>query len=407
MLAVAYLVAPSTQGWAYNGFVPEDLLPYLAFSAAIAIGRRSLPWSILIAQGMLGVKEDEAYFVAWLGFWIAACWDRRIGIALGVLAILNGAAYYAVDVHFGYLPERPQYGLVDRDGGHQLLFLIEVLVPLAFAPLRLGVRMLVALPFLAELFLAQQRPYPLYGTGSYYTIPLVTVCIVGTAIVAGRRPAFARGAIAGSALMAMFFNTTVLHFGRRPFAPDPQYAVAERWSRTNAQVDFPCEDEGAWTVAAADPNARLACPGTATQDALHTAARPARAAWLDEPLASPARWAHVPFSGAGTSAPRSRLRRSAKPGLKAKRHDGNRRPDRSIGLRIDPARRSPHGKRHDAALPRDEHPRALAERERRAVPYWKASALCTGVDALLRRKAERSPPVSQRPSASLQASWKY
>jgi len=61
--------------------------------------------------------------------------------------------------------------------------------------------------------------------------------------------------------MAMFFNTTVLHFGRRPFAPDPQYAVAERWSRTNAQVDFPCEDEGAWTVAAADPTPVLRVPG--------------------------------------------------------------------------------------------------------------------------------------------------
>jgi len=339
----------------------------------------------LIAQAILGVKEDEAYFVAWLGIWIAACLDRRIGIALGVLAILNGAAYYAVDVHFGYLPERPQYGLVDRDGGHQLLFLIEVLVPLAFASLRLGVRMLVALPFLAELFLAQQRPYPLYGAGSYYTIQLVTVCVVGTAIVVGRRPAFARRAIAGSALMALFFNTTVLHFGRRPFARDPQYAAAERWARTNAQVDFPCEDEGAWTVAAADPNARLACPGTATQDALHTAARPARAAWLDEPLASPARWAHVPFSGAGTSAPRSRLRRCAKPGLKAKRHDGNRRPDRSIGLRIDPARRSPHGKRHDVALPA----RRVSARPRRAGAA--SSATLESVDFVDRRRCSIAP----------------
>jgi hypothetical protein len=291
MIALAYLLAPSTQGWAYHGFVPEDALPTLAFAAAIAIGRRSLAGTLLAVALLLGIKEDETYFLIWVGGVLAWTFDRRLGFAIALLAVCNGVAYYGFERAFGYWPEHPQYALADRDFAHQWPFLIEILVPLAFAPLTLGLPLIAAVPFLAELFLAQDRSYPLYQAGSYYTVPFVTLCTLGAAIAIARRPAFAPWALGGALLMALFFSPTVLHFGRHPFSRDPQFDAAARWGRTAQPVDFPCADEGAWTVAAANPNARLACPGTATAGVLPPDSRPPRPAWQDVPLDSPAAWA--------------------------------------------------------------------------------------------------------------------
>jgi len=290
VIALAYLLAPSTQGWAYHGFVPEDALPALAFAAAIAIGRRSLAGTLLAVALLLGIKEDETYFLIWVGCVLAWRFDRRIGLAIVLLAVCNGVAYYGIERAFGFWPEHPQYALADRDFAHQWPFLIEILVPLAFAPLTLGLPLIAALPFLAELFLAQDRSYPLYQAGSYYTVPFVTLCTLGAAIAIARRPVFAPWALGGALLMALFFNPTVLHFGRHAFSRDPQFDAAARWGRTALPVAFPCADEGAWTVAAADPNARLACPDTATAAVLPPDTRPARPAWQDVPLDSPAAW---------------------------------------------------------------------------------------------------------------------
>ena len=290
-LAFAYLLAPSTQGFAYHGFVPEDAIPLLAFSLAIAIRRRSLVGSLALAVLLLGVKEDQAFFLAWIGAFVAFGFDRAIGGALVVAACASGIGYYAWDVANGWWPERPHYALVDNDVTHQIPFVAEILLPLGFAPLAVGWWVALALPFVAELFLTQDRNYPLYQSGSYYTISFVTLCTVGAAFAVARRPAFARYALAGAGLAALFLNPTVLHFGRRPFSRDPQYAAAARWAATRTPVDFPCEDEGAWTVAAADPNARLACPGTATANVLPPSRRAPRPAWRDVPLASEAGWA--------------------------------------------------------------------------------------------------------------------
>jgi hypothetical protein len=84
--------------------------------------------------------------------------------------------------------------------------------------------------------------------------------------------------------MALFFNTTVLHFGRHLYTCDPLYSTARAWSYTRATIDFPCEDQGAWTVAAGDTEARLTDCGPS-----HVLNR-ARGTWSNEPLASTAPW---------------------------------------------------------------------------------------------------------------------
>lgn len=298
LLAIAFLLSPSMQGWAYDGFVGEDLLPVVAFSFALALKRRSWVWTIVCAELLLGIKEDEAFFLVWFGTLVALGIfgnpttrdaatmraDRALGLTVVALALLNGLAYNAIATRLGYIPEHPRYGLVDTQWPQQFAFLIELLVPFAFAPLRIGWRALAATPFLVELFFAQDRTYPLYHIGAYYTIPLVVSAALATAYAARLHTRLARYALAGSALMALFFNNaSVVHLGRRPFSPDPQYARARAWATTLLPVDFPCEDVGAWTVASADVGARLVGCG-------EPSGRRPRPAWRDVPLESTAPW---------------------------------------------------------------------------------------------------------------------
>jgi uncharacterized membrane protein len=284
LLAIAFLIAPSMQGWTYDGFVGEDFLPLLGFALAIAVRTRSLVWTLVLAQLVLGVKEDEVWFLCWLGALGAVFYDRKLGLATLGLALCNGAAYYAIATHFGYTPEHPQYGLADREWFGQGTFILEMLVPLGFAPLRLGTKLVCALPFLAELFLAQDRSYPLYHIGSYYTIPLIVLAAIGTALVAVQQRKTAAYAFGGACAMALLFNNaSILHFGRAPFHSDPQYATARAWGESDRSIAFPCEDVGAWTVAAANPNARLVGCGAPST-------RAPRPAWKDEALESHAPW---------------------------------------------------------------------------------------------------------------------
>jgi len=184
---------------------------------------------------LLGIKEDEGWFLAWFGALVALGVfrspgrrsasdarrkERTLGFAVVALALANGFAYYVVASHFGYTPEHPRYGIADSQWPQQLAFLLEMLVPFSFAPLRLGWRVLAALPFFAELFFTQDRTYPLYHIGAYYTVPLVVCAALATAYVAARVSSVARYALAGSILMAALFNNaSVVHLGRRPFSP--------------------------------------------------------------------------------------------------------------------------------------------------------------------------------------------
>jgi hypothetical protein len=257
----------------------------LAFSLALAARKRSLLGTIVTVQLLLGIKEDQAWFLAWFGL-LGLFYDRRLGLWTLGLAVANGIGYYGLERAFGYAPEHPVYGLRDREWPQQLAFLAEILVPFAFAPLWLGPRILVAAPFLVELFATQDRTFAMYRAGYYYTEPFVALVAIGAAVALARRPWLGRYAVAGSVLMALFFNTTVLHIGRRPFSLDPQYGAARAWATSEKPIDFPCVDEAAWTVASPNPNARLVgCGLPATRE---------RAAWRDVPLGSDAPWTHGP-----------------------------------------------------------------------------------------------------------------
>ncbi|HET9028842.1 MAG TPA: DUF2079 domain-containing protein [Candidatus Aquilonibacter sp.] len=283
-LAIAFLCTPSMQGFAYNEFVPLDFVPFLSCLLMIALRREALLWIAVMATLLCGTKEDVGLFIAWFAVWYALLRNRRIGATIAAVVIAQLAVFYAIDAVKGTHTLHPGYGLHDPHWPAQLAFTLEMLAPFAFAPLAVGWRIVLAAPLAAELFLAQGWAFPLGQAGNYYTIPFVIVIALAAWGVLSSRERWARIAVGCTAVMALFFNTTVLHFGRHPFPVDPQYAAARSWATSNRAVAFPCEDQGAFVVAAANPNAKLVgCDSASAPSHL-------RGAWSAEALNSSAAW---------------------------------------------------------------------------------------------------------------------
>lgn len=282
-VAIAYLISPSMQGAAYEAFAPEKMLPPLAFGLILAARHRAIVPVVILTCLILGVKEDEAFFLAWFGLATLIWYDRRIGVILIGLSVVSWLGYHLF-LHIAGLQYRMYPFVLDlSDWPHMLAFLVEILVPTGFAALGYRwIALVLALPLLAEVFLFR-IPATLYRAGDYHTIPLVICAFAALALISGTQPNFARFALIGSSIMALFFNVTPLHFGRTlVYARDPEYAAARSWATTNLPVDFPCEDVGAYTVAAANPNARLVhCDQPLSRE---------RPAWKNVPLDSHAAW---------------------------------------------------------------------------------------------------------------------
>lgn len=286
-LSLAWLISPSVEGFAFGDFTPVHFVPLLGFALALALVRRQPVAALIFAQLLFGVKEDVLMFTVWTCAFVLWRDDRRLAVAIAVLGAVNLGAYELYEALHHYHSVAPDYAFYDPHPLAHVLFLLEVLAPLAFAPLRLGWRVLLVLPFLAELFLAHGYAEGLLArSGSYYTIPLLTLLGIGTATVVARSPQFARAALVLSVLCALTLNPTVLRFGRHLSAPDPLYPVARAWGAVDAPVDFPCADQGAWVVASTNPQANLAGCDVGMERQ--------RKAYADIPLGSTAPWTRGP-----------------------------------------------------------------------------------------------------------------
>jgi uncharacterized membrane protein len=287
IIAIVYLLQPSVQGFANAEFVPLDFVPPLAVALALALTVRSFTWTLILVQLLCGTKEDVGLFVCWFGLVYAAFGNARFGLVISGLSAANVAVYYALAHGFVGGTVHPTYSVMDANWPRQIAFLLEILAPFAFAALRLGWRVLLAVPLLAELFFAHWD-FPLYQAGSYYTVMIVTAVVLASAYVLAKHRAWARASLATSLTMALFFNTTVLHLGRHWYSCDPLYAQARAWSDTRQAMYFSCEDQGAWTVAAGNTEARLAGCGH------HRPLKNARAVWGNESLSSDSLWTQGP-----------------------------------------------------------------------------------------------------------------
>jgi uncharacterized membrane protein len=258
LVALAYLISPSAQGFAYIDFSENVFVPLLAFSLALAAQRRSLIATLVLAQLLMGVKEDQIWFLVWFGVAGALWYDRRLGWSVAALAAINAAAYYGIIHVLGYSPVHPSYGPRIQFWRQDLAFILEILAPFAFAPLTLGWRIALATPLVAEITMNEAWNYPMARAGTHYSIPLVTLVVIGAAAAIARRPVLARAALACSCIMALFFNVTVLHLGRHLYQPETAaYEQARRLAQSSDPHIYTRNDEGAFVVASPNVNVRL------------------------------------------------------------------------------------------------------------------------------------------------------
>lgn len=259
VLGIVYLLTPSAQGIAYDNFSENVFVPLLAFAAALAVSRRAFWPAVLAALLLAGVKEDEILFLAWFGAVCALCWDRRIGIAVVVMALVNGALYWGVESLRGVRPNDPPYGPSVHDVSGKFTLVSLLLAPFAFAPLAIGRWLLLALPLLAEIVFMQPWNYEPSRIGSHYTAPLLAAAAIAAACGLKRFPGFARAMIPCALVVTfLIFTDTALRPGRWPYVVDwNAYARAAAVRDAGVATELPRREEGVWAVAAANPRVRL------------------------------------------------------------------------------------------------------------------------------------------------------
>ena len=258
-VGIAYLLSPSAQGLAYGNFLENVFVPLFAALGALAVRRRSLITALLAAQVLLGLKEDQALFVLWFGVACALWWDRRIGIALAGLALVNGTAFLLAARFAGAQPSHPAYALQVDDPLAKLAFFAALLAPFAFAPLLLGRRVLLAAPLVAELTFNRPWAYPIARIGTHWTAPLVAAAALAAAYAVAKHPRIATPMLACAILCALTINDTVLKAGRWPYGVDrAAYARAAALRASARDVVVRRPQEGVYAVAAVNPHVHLA-----------------------------------------------------------------------------------------------------------------------------------------------------
>ena len=258
-VGIAFLLSPFTQGIAYGNFVENVFVPLVAFAGAIAARRRAFVPTLIAAQILLGLKEDEALFLLWFGIASALWWDRRIGIAVALLAALNGAGFVVAEHVHAVKPSLPGYGFAIDDPRSKIEFFAALLAPFAFAPLRLGRALLLGAPLAAELTFNRPWAYQIARIGTHWTAPLWAATAIGAAYVIAKHPKFATPAVVCAALCALTINDTALKIGRWPYVVNrPAYDAATELRTSDVRVVIPRPAEGVYVVAASNPNVVLA-----------------------------------------------------------------------------------------------------------------------------------------------------
>ncbi len=258
IVAIAYLIAPCTQGIAYGNFLENAFVPLLAALLALAVARRSLAGSLIAAQVLLGIKEDQALFIAWFGAGCALWWDRRIGVAAMPLAAMNGIAFVLYEHLAGVHPSIPAYSWRVDDPLVKLSFFAALLAPFAFAPLWLRWRMLLAAPLVAELTFNRPWAYEIARIGTHWTASVLICAALATAYVVAKRPNLGTPVLVLSIVCALTINDTVLKIGRWPYIIDDNaYRAALSLRAASVPITIPRHLEGIYAVAASNPLLRL------------------------------------------------------------------------------------------------------------------------------------------------------
>ncbi|MBC5810702.1 MAG: DUF2079 domain-containing protein [Candidatus Eremiobacteraeota bacterium] len=256
---IAFLLTPAAQGLAYGNFLENVFVPLLATLGATFVRLRRFWPALIVAQALLGLKEDEALFLMWFGAACALWWDRRIGWSVAGLALLNGAGFAIAEHLHGAVPSIPAYGVHVDMPFVKLASFAALLASFGFVPLWLGRRLLLAAPLVAEVAFNKPWAYDISRVGTHWMAPLLAATAIGAAFAVARNRRLAVPLLAGALVCALFFNDTVLKIGRWPYVVDrAAFAHARALGGTPSDVVIPRSDEGAYAVAAASLHVLLA-----------------------------------------------------------------------------------------------------------------------------------------------------
>lgn len=257
-VAIAYLLSPAAQGLTYDNFSENDFVPLLACCAALAARKRSFWWTLVCAQLLMGLKEDEILFVLWFATACAIFWDRRLGVAIASLAVVNGIGFFGFEHAIGARPNDPGYSWQIFSPSAKVGMVFLLLAPFAFAPLAIGRWLLLGIPMLAEIVFMRPWNYEPSRLGSHYVAPLLAATSVAAVFGAARSFRFAWYMVPLALASMLFFNDTVLRPGRWPYVVDwDAYARATSLRDSGRPALVSRGDEGVWAVAAANPNVKL------------------------------------------------------------------------------------------------------------------------------------------------------
>jgi len=205
--ALAYLLFPATQWVALSEFHPVALAcPLLLFAFWFLDEDRLLPFAICAALACT-TKEEIPLAVAGLGLWYALARRRRAaGIAIAVLGAATAALALGVIEHFndggspfagryeegggsptGILktlvtdPSASARAVFDREG---LVYLLALVVPLAFLPLAAPLALLPAVPDLMLNLLSSTSTQT--SIHFHYVAPIVPALFAAAIFTAAR-----------------------------------------------------------------------------------------------------------------------------------------------------------------------------------------------------------------------------
>ncbi len=258
LLGIAYLLSPASQGLSYDNFSENVFVPLLACCGGLAARRRSLWWTLVVGQLLMGLKEDQILSVLWFASACALWWDRRIGLALAGLAMANGIGFWGFERALGTHPNDAGYSLLIFAWQSKASMFLLLLVPFAFAPLGISRWLLLGLPLAAEIVFMKPWNYEPSRIGSHYVAPLFVATAIAAAFGAARYPRFLQYMVPSALLAMLLFNDTVLRPGRWPYVVDwNAYARAVALRDGGRTALLLRRDEGVWAVAAANHNVRL------------------------------------------------------------------------------------------------------------------------------------------------------
>lgn len=271
LAALVVLLYPPLAGAIFNDFHENGLAPAAIAWLLWAFDGGRAVWTILFVLVAVGVKDDQALFVAVAGVIGAAAYRRdRVRMRLALFGAILGAAvfigYFAI-VHphsagrfYAWTPADVRAlfprGIFERAG-----FLLLAFVPLLFVPFRTAA-ILAALPPLAEVLFS--RMSTTFTMGSHYAGAWVGwvfyAFALGIALLWSRDPHRAYRALYWciGLCVAEFAGADPLHPGFFLHARGARDVALDNFLRTLPRDASVATQEEAYThLAATDPNAAV------------------------------------------------------------------------------------------------------------------------------------------------------